>query len=268
MIGHPIVTAGAAISILAGSYTPAHVDVLAGDTVTWTNHSVRRHTVTAEDGSWSSADVFTGGTYAHDFERTGRAAYFCTVHPFMRGDIDVHALLLTAPGEPGAPNRPYTLAGRSSLAPGTTIHVEGDDGNGWHEVAQATVADDGSFQVSVMPSVTASYRAVAGAEASPAVQLLVLDRHVEASATRRGPRTTVRVRVQPASPHATVVLQLQLPERFGWWPVRQTRLDHRSEATFRMRLHRRVRGRVLLTLADGATPLARSGVFRIGRRGR
>ena len=268
MIGHPIVTAGAAVSILVGSYAPAHVDVVAGDTVTWTNHSVRRHTVTAEEGSWSSADVFTGGTYAHEFDRTGSVAYFCTVHPFMRGDVDVHALLLTAPVEPGAPNRPYTLAGRSSLAPGTSIRIDGDDGGGWREVAQATVADAGSFHVSVVPSATTRYRAVAGAAASPAVQLLVLDRHIEASATRRGTRTTVRVHVQPASPHATVVLQLRLPERFGWWPMRQKRLDHMSEATFRLRLHRRVRGRVVLTLADGATPLARSGVFHVGRRGR
>jgi hypothetical protein len=268
MIGHAIVTAAAAVSMLVGSYAPAHVDVVAGDTVTWANHSVRRHTVTAEDGSWSSSDVFVGGTYAHEFDRTGRVAYFCTVHPFMRGDVDVHALLLTAPAEPGAPNRAYTLAGRSSLAAGTSIRVEGDGGGGWREVTQATVADDGSFRVSVVPSAATRYRALAGAETSPPVELLVLDRHVEASVTRRGARTTVRVRVQPASLHATVVLQLRLPERFGWWPVRQKRLDHASEATFRLRLHRRVRGRVVLTLADGASLLARSGVFHVGRRGR
>jgi hypothetical protein len=63
------------------------------------------------------------------------------------------------------------------------------------------------------------------------------------------------------------VLQLNLPERFGWWPVRSKRLDHHSMATFRLHLkHRWLRARAVLTLADGATPLARSAVFRVGRR--
>src|SRR5439155_18435050 len=39
--------AGAAVSILRGSYEPAQIDVLAGDTVTWSNDSVLQHTVTA-----------------------------------------------------------------------------------------------------------------------------------------------------------------------------------------------------------------------------
>jgi hypothetical protein len=106
---------------------------------------------------------------------------------------------------------------------------------------------------------------VAGDQASPAVRLLVLDRHVTASATRHGARTTVRVRVDPPSPHATVMLQVHLRERFGWWPIRRTHLDHRSRATFRLRLNRRLRASAVLTLADGWTPLARSTVFRVGR---
>jgi hypothetical protein len=73
--------------------------------------------------------------------------------------------------------------------------------------------------------------------------------------------------VDPASPHATVVLQLHLPERFGWWPVRTKRLGHDSRATFTVKVgRRRLRARAVLTLADGATPLARSDVFRVGRR--
>ena len=73
------------------------------------------------------------------------------------------------------------------------------------------------------------------------------------------------MKVDPASPHATVVLQLHLREHFGWWPVRVKRLDHHSMATFRLKVNRRLRARAVLTLADGATPLARSTVFRVGR---
>lgn len=267
MIGHAIAAAGAGVSMLLSSFSPTHVDVLAGDTVTWTNDSVRRHTATALDGSWSSADVLPGDRYARMFDHTGAVPYYCRIHVFMRGEIDVYSLLLAKPAEAGAPHRPYSLAGRSALPAGTDVSIQGDDGSGFREVARATVGDDGTFRASVVPATTTSYRAVAGSEASPPVQLLVLDRHVTATSVRHGKRTVVRVRVDPASPHATVVLQLHLRERFGWWPVRVARLDHHSMAAFGVNTgHRRLRARVVLTLADGATPLARSDVFHVGRR--
>jgi hypothetical protein len=96
------------------------------------------------------------------------------------------------------------------------------------------------------------------------VQLLVLDRSVAATAARRGRRVVVSAVVAPASPGATVVLQLHLRRRFGWWPVRTTRLDRRSRAQIVLRLRHRYRARVLLTLPDGATQLASSGTLRIG----
>jgi plastocyanin len=82
MIEH---AAAAAASILVASYSPPQIDVVAGDTVTWTNDSVRKHTVSAQDGSWSSPEVFAGDRFAHGFDRTGAFAYYCRIHPFMRG---------------------------------------------------------------------------------------------------------------------------------------------------------------------------------------
>jgi hypothetical protein len=267
MIGHPIAAVGVGVSMLTTAFAPTHVDIVAGDTVTWSNDSVRKHTVTAEDGTWTSTEVFAGEQFAHAFDHPGTALYYCRIHPFMRGEVVVHSVLLTAPAEPGAPRRPYGLAGRSSLPAGTAVTVEGDDGSGFRPVASTTVGDDGAFHVPVVPAATTRYRAVAGGETSPEVQLLVLDRHVTATSTRGARRTVVRVRVNPASPHATVVLQLHLPERFGWWPVRTKRLGHDSRTSFSLKLgHRRLRARAVLTLADGATSLARSDVFRVGRR--
>jgi hypothetical protein len=71
----------------------------------------------------------------------------------------------------------------------------------------------------------------------------------------------VSTRVAPAARGQTVVLQLHLPERFGWWPVRRARLDRASRARFVVHTRRRARARVVLTRTDGATPLARSGVM-------
>jgi hypothetical protein len=74
----------------------------------------------------------------------------------------------------------------------------------------------------------------------------------------------VDVRVTPGG-NGTVVLQLHLKERFGWWPVQRATL-RAGRATFSLKApRRRVRARVVLTLADGATPLAISLPLRLGR---
>jgi hypothetical protein len=96
----------------------------------------------------------------------------------------------------------------------------------------------------------------------------VVQRAVLARVRRDGRRTTVTASVAPASPGATVVLQLRLPERFGWWPVARARLDARGRARFHLRPRRTVPARVVLTLPDGATALARSAPFRLRGSGR
>ena len=44
-------------SILFSAFDPPFADVLAGDTITWSNTSVRRHDVTADDSSWTSGSM-------------------------------------------------------------------------------------------------------------------------------------------------------------------------------------------------------------------
>jgi hypothetical protein len=94
------------------------------------------------------------------------------------------------------------------------------------------------------------------------VLVTVLDRSVTASIARHGGAVVVNARVAPAARGQTVVLQLHLPERFGWWPVRGVRLGASSRARFVVHTRRRVRARVVLTGPDGATPLARSAVVK------
>ena len=179
----------------------------------------------------------------------------------MRGEIDVRRVLLDAPGEPGAPGAPYVLRGRSSLPAGSPVTIERDTGDGFGPAAATSVAPDGSFAVPVRAAQTAQFRAtIAGGEASPPVRLLIVDRHVTASARR----TVVRAQVTPAAPGATVVLQLHQRRHFGWWPARRARLDRNSRVRFTAPVTRPTRARVVLTLRDGATILARSAVVTVG----
>ncbi len=254
----------ARVSVGYGSVAPTHVDIVAGDDVTWSNDSVRRHTVTADDRAFDSGTIPVGGRFKRRFDTPGVAPYHCELHPSIRGEVAVHEVLLEAPSTPAAPGRPFPLYGRTALEPGRPVVIEADAGEGFAAVAGTTVGGHGEFEVTVTPQANASYRAVIGDRASAPVALLVLNRSVRASAMRIGRAVAVTATVTPASPRATVVLQLYLRERFGWWPVQRARLDARSRATFRLPLKRTVPARVVLTLPDGATALARSRALRIG----
>ena len=257
---------GAAVPVSIGfdAVKPQHLNVLLGDTVTWTNDSVRTHTVTADDGAFDSGRVVPTATYTRTFTALGDTTYHCVLHPFIRGDVQVDRLLLSAPAQPAASNRSFPMRGRAALPAGTAVTVEADRGAGFAPAATTTVQPDGTFVAAVVPGTTATYRAVAGPDASPPVSLLVLDRRIAIRARRARRGLVISANVTPASAGAPVVLQLFLHEHFGWWPVQRTTLDRASAARFALRTRQRVAVRVLLTLPDGATPLAISRTVRVG----
>lgn len=250
--------AAVAVSIGYAAYTPHSVDVVRGEPVVWSQDSVRDHTVTARDGSFDSGVLQTGDTYRRAFTTTGAVPYYCRLHAGIVGEVGVHDVVLDPQEQAAAKNRGFPLTGRA--AAGTeTVTVTGDDGS----ETTAAVGHTGAFTATVVPRETTTYRAAD----SPPVTLRVLDRTVTAHALARpGHRWSVIAVVSPASPRATVVLQLRLRARFGWWPVAFARLGEDSAATLRVRRAARVRARVVLTLPDRATPLAVSPSFRLAPR--
>ena len=262
---HPASTAHQ-VSIGFASVAPVRVDVVTGETVQWTNDSARVHTVTADDQSFDSGRIAASQTFSHGFAAAGEVPYHCRLHPAIKGVTAVHDLLLDAPALAAAPNAAFPLTGRASAAlpADTPVSIEADTGAGFVAVAESEVGPDGAFSARLAAPAGGSYRAVAGGVTSPPVQLLVLDRQISLSAKRARGRVVLSTTVTPAARVGRVVLQLYLPERFGWWPVQGANLDARSTATFRVRTKRRLRARVRLTLADGATTLATSRTVRVG----
>jgi plastocyanin len=260
--------AAARVSIGFASVAPSHLEVLTGDSVTWINDSVRPHTATADDGSFDSGRMIPRSRFSHVFTAPGDVPYHCVLHPFIRGVVSARRVLLHAPAQPAASDRPFPLTGRATGGAGTAVSIQADRGAGFVPVATTSVRDDGTFVAPVVPGATSTYRAVVGSDASASVTLLVLDRRVAVRARRGRQRILVSASVAPTSRGAPVVLQLYLRERFGWWPVQRGRLDRASVARFSLRLGRRVAARVVLTLPDGATPLAVSRTVRLGPRRR
>jgi plastocyanin len=259
-------SAGPGISILFSAFQSQRLDVVAGDTVRWSNDSVRPHDVVAADESFDSGRMVAGEAFARRFDQPGTIGYYCRLHPFMTGEVDVHPVLLDAPTERAGSGKPFVLHGR--VAAGTTgsVAIQGDDGAGYKPAGTAAINADGTFRTTVLPRATTSYRAVVDDQESPAVQLLVLDRKVTVSAMGHGRSTMLSVRVAPAAAGQTVVLQLRLPDRFGWWPVGRAKLGRDSTAMFHVARRTRVAARVLLTQPDGATELARSRTVHVGSR--
>ena len=77
-------------------YIPASVTVNVGDTVEWVNSDTAAHTVTSGSpadgptGVFDSSLVLGGAVYAFTFEEAGSYDYFCMVHPWMVGDVQVN----------------------------------------------------------------------------------------------------------------------------------------------------------------------------------
>jgi len=81
--------ASAAVNISDFAFAPNALEVTAGTTVTWTNNDGAAHTVTADDGSFDSGSIGTGGSFSVTFDAPGTYAYHCNIHGNMTATVVV-----------------------------------------------------------------------------------------------------------------------------------------------------------------------------------
>jgi plastocyanin len=102
---------GAFVDVVDLAFEPGEITVGVGAEVLWRFVGALPHTVTADDGSFDSGIVESGGTFARTFEELGTFSYVCTLHPNMVGVVRV-----VAPDDPAlAAAGPLSQAG---LVPG------------------------------------------------------------------------------------------------------------------------------------------------------
>ena len=77
------------IEIAGFAFAPTPVEVPVGSVVTWANLDPTAHTVSADDGSFDSGTLEPNASFETTFERAGTFAYFCQIHPTMRGSVRV-----------------------------------------------------------------------------------------------------------------------------------------------------------------------------------
>jgi len=254
--------AGAAtqpVDVQFDTFSPSQLDLLPGETVAWSNVSPRVHTVTSDTGLFDTGELPPGAGFSRQFDATGMYAYHCTIHPGMMGEVDVRRVIL------GPLPTAVVPAGQRVAVEGRTADVtqlvsiqRSVGGGAFATVASTSPAPDGSWRTTIAAEGTADFRAASGTDVSQTRRLLVSERRVRLRATRRG----VAVTVTPPIPYARIMLQADLHERFGWWPIARAKLDYLSQATFRVR--RPARLRAVLVAKDGWTPLATSPVLTLG----
>lgn len=85
----PTVSPTATVHIKDFAYNPATLTVAPGTTVRFVNDDADAHTVTATDKSFDSGGLDMGDVWTHEFDKPGKYAYFCAVHPYMKGVVVV-----------------------------------------------------------------------------------------------------------------------------------------------------------------------------------
>ncbi len=92
LLAQPIVPAAATearVTISNFSFAPQALTIQRGDTVRFVNSDDMVHTIVAGDGSFRSQPLDTGDSFVQTFAKPGTVAYFCGLHPFMKGSIVV-----------------------------------------------------------------------------------------------------------------------------------------------------------------------------------
>jgi plastocyanin len=78
------------VEIADFAFSPEGLTIAAGSTVTWVNQDPSLpHTATSDDEVFDSGSLTEGGEFSFTFDEAGTFAYFCEVHPTMRGTIVV-----------------------------------------------------------------------------------------------------------------------------------------------------------------------------------
>ena len=244
-------------------FTPATVRVLTGDSVMFANHDTRPHTATAVDGSFDTGSILPHGDASVAFPVAGSFAYFCRIHSFMRGRVDVVALLLAGPATPPAKGAPATLTGRAGAGI-TSVALERADGAAWTTVATTATGAGGAFTFAVRLSAPATFRVAAAGATSDPVTLRPIDLRVGLARTaRHGSRYTLRAGVTPAGGSMLVAFQRYVPERFTWRTIARRRTDRAGHARLTLRAVRRVRIRAVVSTGGSDVPSRAVGIGRL-----
>jgi plastocyanin len=244
-------------------FDPSRATMVAGDTVLFRNNDLVTHDVLI--GPFGSGPIARFSSWSQQIDQPGGYAFLCTLHAFMRGNLDVVAATLTAAPDGVIAGEPLTLSGRTRA--GTThVGVEQSVSDGTWSAAGDGVAPtpNGTFTTTVPAVAGASYRVTTPLGPSPVITPRVTARlRVDLSVERKRRRAIVRVRTTPAAAGLTATLELYARWHFRWRSHRHAKLDRHGHAVFHLPRAQRTFARVALRRTRRAPALAHSRVVTL-----
>ncbi len=79
-----------AVDIKGFAFHPDDLKVKAGTKVTWTNSDSTDHTTTSDKGKpFDSGHLGKGKSFSYTFAKAGTYKYFCDIHNYMKGTVEV-----------------------------------------------------------------------------------------------------------------------------------------------------------------------------------
>jgi plastocyanin len=234
------------ISMPGKFFDPLRSTMVAGDTVLFRNNDLVTHDVRI--GPFDSGPIVRFASWSQQIDAPGGYPFVCTLHAFMRGNVDVVAATLTAAPDGVIAGEPLTVSGRTRAG---TAHVgveQSVSGGPWIAVGDGAAPTlMGTFSAAVPAVEGASYRVTTPVGPSPAITPRVTARvDVHLAVVRKRRRVVVHVHTMPAVAGFTATLELYSRWHFRWRSLRHTKLDRDGYAAFRLPRAPRTFARVAL----------------------
>ena len=226
------------VSIKRSSFSPATVNITAGDTIRWRNDDTHNHQVVSTTGTFASPVLRPGRTYSFRFEVAGTYRYRDALVPSSVGTIRVAGAPPAVTLGVSLPQITFgqriTLSGQiNSRKAGENVQLNYLAYGQGSEAVLATVITgaDGTFSFNVTPKILTTYRATWKTASSLPVQTAV------APAISFGRMNGFVTRVYAGRSMARKQVQLQRFSRFGQWvTIKRVTLDLNSRIRFQAAL--------------------------------
>lgn len=75
------------VEIKGMAFSPKNISIKAGETIMFVNKDSAPHTATAKDGSFNTGRLKKGESAMVKVDKAGNFAFFCEVHPSMKGEV-------------------------------------------------------------------------------------------------------------------------------------------------------------------------------------
>jgi plastocyanin len=226
------------VSIKRAAFSPATVNIIAGDSIRWRNDDTQNHQVVSTTGAFASPVLSRGKTYTFRFDVAGTYNYRNALHPSVTGTIKVTgpppAVTLGTSQPQIAYGARVTLTGQvNNKKAGENVQLSYQPYGQPSEIVLATVITgaDGTFSYAVAPKILTNYRAKWKNASSLVISTAV------APSISFGRNNGFLARVYAGRSMARKQIQLQRLSAFGQWvTIKRVFLDLNSRARFQATL--------------------------------